>query len=139
MSLSALRTPLRASVRRAAQPSRLQLRSTFNRKFSTPPPPAPEAKTSNTGLYIGLGAAAVGGLGYYFYSINKDDTVNAIKSGKQIAKVKTNFVPSKEDYIKVGAFFSPVLSPSYRIVSRSTTESPRLSTMPANTTVNSHR
>ena len=96
MSFSAFRNPLRAAARRAAQP-RFQLRSNFNRKFSTPPPAA-EAK-SNTALWVGLGAAAVGGAGYYIYTSN--DASNAVKSGVQVAKVKANFVPTKEDYIKV--------------------------------------
>ncbi|KJA17542.1 hypothetical protein HYPSUDRAFT_46322 [Hypholoma sublateritium FD-334 SS-4] len=102
MSFNAFRNPLRASVRRAAaQPARFQLRVNCNRKFSTPPPPpAPEAKaSSNAGLYIGLGAVVAGGLGYYLYSSN--DAVNALKSGAQVAKVKTNTAPTKEDYIKV--------------------------------------
>lgn len=104
MSFNAFRNPLRAGVRRtAAQPARFQLRVNCNRKFSTPPPPAPEAKaSSNAGLYIGLGAVVAGGLGYYLYSSN--DAVNALKSGAQVAKVKTNTAPTKEDYIKVCYF-----------------------------------
>lgn len=122
MSFSAFRNPLRASVRRAAQPSRLQLRSSFNRKFSTPPPPPPaaEAKSSNTTLYLGLGGVVIGAVGYYIYSSN--DASNAVKSGVQSAKVKVNFVPTKEDYIKVRGVV--VFRDVYRLISvicRSTT------------------
>ncbi|KAF8196598.1 heme peroxidase [Pholiota molesta] len=100
MSFSAFRNPLRAAVRRAAQPSRFQLRSSFNRRFSdTPPPPPPAAKSSNNTLYYGLGGIVIGAVGYYIYTSNAAS--NAVKSGVQSAKVQVNFVPSKEDYIKV--------------------------------------
>ncbi len=52
---------------------------------------------------LGLGAAVAGGLGYYLY--NSNDATNALKSGAQVAKVKTNTAPTKEDYIKVGLIF----------------------------------
>jgi len=104
MSFSALRTPLRSAaanpLRRAAQLPKGQFRSNFNRKFSTPPPPPP-AKSS-TGLYLGVGALAAAGLGYYFYATESGkEAATAGKSGLQAAKVKANFVPTKEDYIKV--------------------------------------
>ncbi|KAJ7077265.1 heme peroxidase [Mycena belliarum] len=91
---------LRSSVRRAAltaprAASRATPRAPF-RKFSTPPP-APKAK-SNTGLIVGaLAAVVLGGGGYYYLSSNGD----AVKSGVQILKAKTNFTPSQEDYQKV--------------------------------------
>ena len=91
-------------MRRATRLPRTTFRTTFHRKYSeqtTPPPPAPEAKSSNTALYFSLGAAAVGAAGYYFYSTNAE---NAVKSGVQAAKVKANFVPTKEDYQKVTHF-----------------------------------
>ena len=135
MSFNVFRNPLRASVRRtAAQSARLHPRVNCNRKFSTPPP-APEAKAaSNTGLYIGLGAAVAGGLGYYLYSSN--DASNALKSGVQVAKVKTNTAPTKEDYIKVGLSFYVLLWNSLLISPlRFTTGSPSSLTTPANTTV----
>ncbi|PPQ65554.1 hypothetical protein CVT24_010817 [Panaeolus cyanescens] len=99
---AAFRAPLRGSARRAAQIPKSQFRTNWNRKFSTPPP-APEAKAaSSTGLYLGLGAAAVGGLGYYFFNTSSGkETGSALKSELQAAKVKANFVPTKEDYIKV--------------------------------------
>ncbi|KAF8149457.1 cytochrome c peroxidase [Crassisporium funariophilum] len=104
MSFSAFRNATAAPLRRAAAraSTKPQFRNTFNRKFSTPPPPGPEAKSSSTGLYLGLGAAAAGGLAYYFYATTSGkEAGTAIKSGVQVAKVKANFVPTKEDYIKV--------------------------------------
>ncbi|KAF8971247.1 heme peroxidase [Flammula alnicola] len=104
MSFSAFRYPLRNALRRSAQPFKAQYRSAFSRKFSTPPPPPPagEAKSSSTGLYLGLGAAAAGGLAYYYYyTVSGKEAGTALASGFQAAKVKANFVPTKEDYIKV--------------------------------------
>ncbi|CAA7260719.1 unnamed protein product [Cyclocybe aegerita] len=103
MSFSALRNPLRNTARRATQLPKAQFRANFNRKFSTPPPPpAAEAKSSSTGLYLGLGAAAAAGLGYYFYyTTSGKEAGTAVRSAAQAAKVKANFVPAKEDYIKV--------------------------------------
>lgn len=106
MSFSVFRAPLRNAaaanpMRRAARLPRTTFRTTFYRKYSEqttpPPPPAPEAKSSNTALYVGIGAAAVGALAYYFYNTEAENT---LKSGLQIAKVKANFVPTKDDYQK---------------------------------------
>ncbi|KAF8828697.1 hypothetical protein HHX47_DHR3000049 [Lentinula edodes] len=94
----------RASVRKVATAGslpRAQLRNQLRisiRKFSTPPPEAPAPK-SNTTLYVGIGAV-VAAAGAAFYSFS-DSGTNAVKSGVQVAKVKTNFVPTKEDYQKV--------------------------------------
>ncbi|KAK1222048.1 heme peroxidase [Marasmius sp. AFHP31] len=103
MSLSFLRAP----VKKAAFPRSLTrssaLRNQFNRTSairrystenagSTPPP-----KSSNTALFAGLGVAALGGAAYYLMSGSSDP----VKTGVQAAKVKANFVPSKEDYQKV--------------------------------------
>jgi hypothetical protein len=107
MSFSVLRAPLRTATatpfRRAATAqapnfNRVLLRTTFNRKYSTPPPPPPQAK-SGTGLYVGVGAAVVLGLTYYYYdTVSSKEAGTAVKSGVQAAKA---FVPSTADYIKV--------------------------------------
>lgn len=107
MSASVLRNPLRTALRRsAARPA--QFRQTFNRQFSTPPPPPAPAAKSNTALYLTLGAVAAGGLGYYFLSDSSaaKEAGTSVKSGVQAAKVKANFVPTKEDYIKVSRSLS---------------------------------
>ena len=116
MSFSVFRAPLRnatvAPLRRTAAQApncnKIVFRNTFNRKYSTPPP-SPKAK-SGTGLYLGVGAAAVGfGLAYYYYdTVIGKEAGTAVKSGVQAAKVKVNFVPTKEDYIKVKS--NPTLS-----------------------------
>jgi len=112
MSLSALRAPLRNArvanpLRRAAPLPKAQFRSTFARKYSTtPPPPAGEAAKSSTGLYLGLGGVAAAGIAYYFFATDSGkETGTSVKSGVQSAKVAANFVPTKEDYIKVIFFF----------------------------------
>jgi len=109
MSFSVIRTSLRSAranpllLRRGAQQlPKAQLRASFSRNFSTPPP-APGAKSSNTALYLGLGVAAAGGLAYYFYNTESGkEAGTAIRSGAQAAKVAANFVPTKDDYTKVG-------------------------------------
>lgn len=97
---------LRASFRAAAplrkaplgvQVPRVQVRAAF-RKYSTE---APQSK-SNTTLYASLGAAvAVGGFALYYYTDAGKEAGSAVKSGIQSVKVKANFVPTKQDYIKV--------------------------------------
>ena len=55
-------------------------------------------------LYIGIGAVVAGlGLAYYYLdTISGREVLGiAVKSGVQSAKVKVNFMPLKEDYIKV--------------------------------------
>ena len=84
--------------------TRAAFRSNFNRTYSTPPP-SDGAKSSSTGLYLGLGAVAAAGVTYYLYATSSGkEAVTATKSGLQAAKVKANFVPTKEDYIKVTEF-----------------------------------
>ncbi|KAF5383440.1 hypothetical protein D9757_006083 [Collybiopsis confluens] len=101
MSFSLLRAP----IRRAALPKsfpRTQLANQIrisSRRFSTPPPEAGPAPKSNTILYVGIGAVFVAaGVAYFTLS---DSGSTAVKSGVQAAKVKANFVPTKEDYQKV--------------------------------------
>lgn len=99
-----LRNATAAPLRRAATAhapncNKVLFRSTFTRKYSTQPPP--KAK-SGGGLYIGIGAAAAGLAYYYYYTVSGQEAGTAVKSGVQAAKVKANFVPSKQDYIKVG-------------------------------------
>lgn len=93
--------PLRRTASQAPNCNKILLRNTFSRKYSTPPP-SPPAK-SGSGLYIGIGAAVIGlGLGYYYFdTVSGKEAGTAVKSGIQAAKVKVNFVPTKEDYIKV--------------------------------------
>jgi cytochrome c peroxidase len=107
MSLSIFRAPLRnaaAPLRRAAiaqapNCNRALFRNAFNRKYSTPPPPQTK---SSTGLYVGVAAVVALGVAYYYYdTVSGKEAGTAVKSGIQAAKVKVNFVPSKEDYIKV--------------------------------------
>ncbi|KAF5357298.1 hypothetical protein D9758_005875 [Tetrapyrgos nigripes] len=102
MSFAFLRTPLRRAVVQRSLPRaelRNQFRSSAIRRYTTAesssnPPPPPK---SNTALFVGIGAVvAAGGVAYYVFS--DSDTV---KSGTQIAKVKANFVPTKDDYQKV--------------------------------------
>lgn len=107
MSLNVLRSSFRTvaskPLRRAAVQvnTRAAFRSNFNRTYSTPPP-SQGAKSSSTGIYIGLGAIASIGVAYYFYvTPGGKEAITAAKSGVQAAKVKANFVPTKEDYIKV--------------------------------------
>lgn len=68
------------------------------RRFSTTPPPPPK---SNTALYAGIGAAAVGGFAIYYLSDFGNDAKTAAKSASQSAKVAAGFVPTKGDYQKV--------------------------------------
>ena len=93
--------PLRRAAAQAPNCNKILFRNTFSRRYSTPPP-SPQAK-SNTKLYISIGAAVAGlGLAYYYLdTVSGKEAGTAVKSGVQAAKVKVNFVPSKEDYIKV--------------------------------------
>jgi cytochrome c peroxidase len=101
---SSFRTVASKPLRRAAVQvnNRTLLRSNFNRKYSTPPPSEGANKSSSTGLYIGFGAVISIGAAYYFYATTSGkEAATAAKSGIQAAKVKANFVPTKDDYIKV--------------------------------------
>ncbi|KAF7782144.1 CAZyme family AA2 [Agaricus bisporus var. burnettii] len=72
------------------------------RRFTTePPPPPPPPPKSNTALYAGIGAAAVGGLALYFFTDFGKEADTAAKSAVQTTKSATGFVPGKEDYQKV--------------------------------------
>lgn len=94
---------LRAPARRAAfvaSPARLRaptrIRNSF-RQYSS----APEPKSSNVALYGAIGAAALAAGAYYVYASSSDtakEAGTAVKSATQAVKVKTNFVPTKEDY-----------------------------------------
>jgi len=98
--------------------SRAVFRSNFNRTYSTPPPQGD--KSSSKGLYIGLGAVAVIGAAYYFYATTSGkEASTAVKSGLQAAKVKANFVPTKNDYVKVTVFLVSRM-PSITTYNRST-------------------
>ncbi|KIJ95716.1 class II peroxidase, partial [Laccaria amethystina LaAM-08-1] len=102
MSFNTFRASLRtaAPLRRAAAGKALP-RSTFSRKYSTPPPP-PAAETpkpkpgSNTALYLGLAGVAAIGVTYYFIK-GEDGAAAAVKS----IQTKAKFVPTKQDYQKV--------------------------------------
>jgi cytochrome c peroxidase len=106
-------TALRASARRAAAAPGLSAargaRSTFRttgfRRYSTETPGS-APKSSNTALYAGAGAVLLGGVAFWVYNSSSDAANKAqtsVKSGVQAAKVAANFVPTKEDYIKVCA------------------------------------
>ncbi|KAF9568162.1 cytochrome c peroxidase [Agrocybe pediades] len=107
MSFSALRAPLRNArvanpLKRVSPFPKAQFRASFARNYSTPPPAGEAAKSSSTGLYLGLGGAAAAGLAYFFFATDSGkETGTSVKSGVQSAKVAANFVPTKEDYIKV--------------------------------------
>ena len=107
MSFAAFRTSARKAWAPApvAARTRVALRSNAFRRFATesaPPPQAP--KSNNNLLYVGIGAAAIGGVTWYIFSDSDAAKVagTAVKSGAQAAKVAANFTPSKEDYLKVG-------------------------------------
>lgn len=96
------------SLRRGAVQgnTRTVFRSNLNRMYSTPPPSEGAKSSSSSGLYIGLGAVSVIGAAYYFYvTTSGKEARNAAKSGLQ---VKANFVPTKDDYIKVIEFVALV-------------------------------
>lgn len=101
MSFALLRAPLRKVAFSGTTPVlRAQFRTSF-RKFSTSTPPAP--KKSNIGLFLGFAAAVGAGSAYYYYSASGQEAGTAIKSGVQATKAKVKFVPTQEDYQKVGA------------------------------------
>jgi hypothetical protein len=134
MSFAAFRAPLRRQIFSASF-KRAELRTSSFRKYSTNPPPAAK---SSTGLYVGLGAVAVGGgLAYYLYASSSDtakETSTALKSAAQSAKAATKFVPTKEDYQKVRLHLS-VQSEVYFIFVRCTIALLILSTMLVTTIV----
>ncbi|CCL98714.1 uncharacterized protein FIBRA_00718 [Fibroporia radiculosa] len=99
MSFAAVRASIRRAPFSAARAPRV-IRNNAFRKYSTDVPP----KQSNTALFAGLGAAAVGGIAFLVYTSSSDsakEAGTALKSGAQAARVAANFVPTKEDYQKV--------------------------------------
>lgn len=111
--LAALRVSSRRVATRSIHTPTVAPRAAF-RKFSTTPPPPPKA-SSNTSIYVGLGLAAVGGAGYYFFTSGSDtsrEAGTAIKSAAQSVKAATPFVPTKEDYQKVYNKIAEILDAS---------------------------
>ncbi|EJD52802.1 cytochrome c peroxidase [Auricularia subglabra TFB-10046 SS5] len=109
--LGALRAPARRTGAFAftalAPTSRPATRSFATTRFlknaAQPSGSAPKA-SSNTALYVGLGAFVAGGVGYWFATSDSDAAKSAATAGKsaaQAVKAKTNFVPTKDDYQKV--------------------------------------
>jgi hypothetical protein len=131
--------PLRRTATQAPNCNKILFRNTFSRKYSTPPPSPPKA--SGPGRYIGLGAAVIGlGLAYYYTEgLFSKEAGTAVKSGIQAAKVKVNFVPTKEDYIKASQmpFFLFRLSDLFCIGCRYTTKLSTSLMKPANMMVHS--
>lgn len=100
MATALLRNPLRRAAFAASVPRAARSRPSF-RQYTTQPPPPQPAK-SNIVLYAGLSAALVAaGTAFYFYTDTGKEIGTAAKSGVQVAKVKTKFTPTKEDYQKV--------------------------------------
>jgi hypothetical protein len=106
---SAAVAPLRRTAAQAPNCNKILFRNTLSRKYSTestPPPLSPQFK-AKLKLYIGIGAALAVvtslSFNYYYehYIASGKEIATAAKSRVQAAKVKVNFVPSKEDYIKV--------------------------------------
>ncbi|KAL5528522.1 CCP1 [Sanghuangporus sanghuang] len=104
--LAAIRAPARrnafATAPRAAMRSSMRMRPTI-RKYSTESPPNPPPKSgSNAWLYGSISGAALISVGYYLYSTSDagKEAASAAKSAGQAVKVKTNLVPTKEDYQK---------------------------------------
>ncbi|THH28380.1 hypothetical protein EUX98_g5799 [Antrodiella citrinella] len=101
MSFAALRTSLRRTAPAAARAVRPAARQSLRRFTTETPTPK---KSSNTLLYGGLGAAAIGGVAFYIYTSSSDtakEASSAVRSGAQAAKAAANFVPTKADYQKV--------------------------------------
>jgi cytochrome c peroxidase len=93
-------------LRRAAFSTTISHRATRAglkfRRFSTAAPPP----KSNTTLYVGIGAAAVGGFALYYFTNLGNETNTTVKSASQTAKSAVGFVPTKEDYQKVCPAFA---------------------------------
>jgi len=93
---------LRRTAAKAPNCNKILLRNTFSRKYSTPPPPPQPTGKWTLGLYIRVFAAVAGlGITFYYLEIKDKEPYAFLKSGVQAPKVKVNFVPSKQDYIKV--------------------------------------
>lgn len=109
-------TALRNSFKRAAvgaalpksKPSPAFRR--FNTTNAAPPPPPPPAAKSGSGLYVGIGAViAAGGVAYYLFD-------GAGQAEQILAARKTTFVPTQEDYQKVGSYRTFLL---FRVINNS--------------------
>jgi cytochrome c peroxidase len=99
---NATAAPLRRTAAQAPNCNKILLRNTFSRKYSTPPPPPQPTGKWTLGLYIRVFAAVAGlGITFYYLEIKDKEPYAFLKSGVQAPKVKVNFVPSKQDYIKV--------------------------------------
>ncbi|KAF7796657.1 hypothetical protein EIP86_007840 [Pleurotus ostreatoroseus] len=110
MSLAAVRLALRrpaaprfvqAAPRARAVPRAPAFRR-YNSSQSTPPPPAPEPKKSSSlPIFIAVALAAGAGGWWYLSTDSGKEAGTAVRSSVQAGKVAANFVPTKEDYIKV--------------------------------------
>lgn len=102
MSFAAFRASLRKTPFSPARAARVvRTPSGAFRRYSTEVP-----KKSNTALFAGLGAAAIGGIAIYVYvsdSNSAKEAGTAVKSGVQVAKSAAHFTPTKDDYQKVHA------------------------------------
>jgi cytochrome c peroxidase len=82
----------KTSVRNAAFAlPRQTFRQQSRRGYTSEP-----TKSSSSGLYIGIGALALGGAGYYFYTQGNGSLLSGSAS-----ETKGLFVPKQEDYQKV--------------------------------------
>lgn len=101
-SLRASAAPRAGSALRAAavpRATRAGFRGSNFRRFNSTN--APQGSKSNTGLFLGVGAVlAAGGAAAYFFTDTGKEAGTSVKGGVQSAKVKTNFVPTKDDYQK---------------------------------------
>ena len=105
--LAAVRAPTRrsafATAPRAAMRSPMRTKPSV-RKYSTEAPNPPPKSGGNAWLYGSVTGAALISVGYYLYSTSDTgkEAGSVLKSAGQAVKVKANFVPTKEDYQKVG-------------------------------------
>lgn len=67
------------------------------RRFATTPP----LQKTNTALYSGIGAVAIGTFVLFYFTDLGKETNTVAKSVAQTAKSASGFVPTKEDYQKV--------------------------------------
>jgi cytochrome c peroxidase len=85
-------TAFKTSARNAAFTlPRQTFRQQSRRGYASEP-----SKSSSSGLYIGIGALALGGAGYYFYTQGNGSLLSGSAS-----ETKGIFVPKQEDYEKV--------------------------------------
>ena len=87
---------LRSPLRRSLASTRFSIRTPVCRKYSTTPP-----KSSNTPIFVGLGAVVAAGGAYWMLTSSSPtarEGATAVKEGIQVAKAKANYVPKREDY-----------------------------------------